>query len=162
MPLYVSSAHFAQACDSGLVDRAVAPKGGPRRNLVATLFTVLNGMVVNVSTGVRHCIYVSLDTCASFTTFFRSSNQEAHASIVQMRAFAQLHRLLLALVAAHPELLAEAQARVERFIGNDPSARTKKKVRKDTETRATRPHANEFTSQLFLLAYSSRSQIWAS
>jgi hypothetical protein len=86
LPLFLTPAHFAR------VSAALFDKVAPRDKLVGKLFSVLNGMVVAVSNG------------------------DSHASIVQMRGFSQLHRLLLALLAADPAAAAACEARVARFI----------------------------------------------
>ena len=56
------------------------------------------------------------------------SSGDEHASVRQMRGFAQVHRLLLALVDHDPALLRAAEQRVSRFC-EQPSARTKAKER---------------------------------
>jgi len=65
--------------------------------LVAKLYTVMNEMVVAVSSG------------------------EVHASVVYMRGFAQLHRLLLALALDDPAILAAVRQRVDKFLNHPDS-----------------------------------------
>ena len=104
VPLFINAAHFARACSGGFLARASGAGGGRAgagalRTLYDLLLAAMNAMVVAVSSG------------------------DEHASVRQMRGFAQVHRLLLALVDHDPALLRAAEQRVSRFC-EQPSART--------------------------------------
>jgi len=49
------------------------------------------------------------------------SSGEVHASVVYMRGFAQLHRLLLALALDDPAILAAVRQRVDKFLNHPDS-----------------------------------------
>jgi hypothetical protein len=108
LPLYISAEHFQRAKDAGLLQQVIFGRGrggangvwggggGPQLQL-GGLFNLVNLMVVNISKG------------------------ETHASLVMMRGFAQLHRLLLAVLEDHPEVATRCAVRVGAFLRGQTS-----------------------------------------